>query len=631
MSENDLRETDLSEKNLNEDNLHNSEENNLHSSEENSLGGQTGAESSPEAETFLDIKEKKMKISKKVIAAIAAAAVVVLCAAAAAVWIFSVKNKKVTVANEEVTQYTQVTTEAETEKPTEPETQQNLADLRLEAYADESSITAKFVDMAGNSLTGYDFSVKLLDGGISDNEERVEQIIEKQTAADSETPEVDAPEYSDDNQDGEVVISDIGEGTYTLVAKAPEGFKEPEAAEVTVVKYEVIENILESVVAEDENTVKEDPENNRDKNEEIIEEGPTQPEEIKPSQDGTDESVEKTYIKLQNGGYVYTAASEGTVTLSAEQAAELEQSSCYIEENGGINLYSGFVSSRTEVSFTDGTASVVEIFLVNSQEGTGEYTRYRLSPVFVTEQEKVYTDGWHTIDGKRYYYSGGSYITGWNNIGGIQYYFNDNGVLSSKTVIDVSVWNGDIDWQAVKASGIDYAIIRVGYRGWGTGVLVLDSRFDENMREATAAGIQVGAYIVTQAVNTQEAVEEASFIIEKCRSYNVTLPIIIDVEAAGGAGGEGRGDLISVSDRTAVINAFAQTVSGAGYTPMVYANKNWLNNYIYANDIVSYCRVWVAQYYSECTYDKRFNMWQYTSSGSISGISGSVDMSAWLD
>ena len=85
-----------------------------------------------------------------------------------------------------------------------------------------------------------------------------------------------------------------------------------------------------------------------------------------------------------------------------------------------------------------------------------------------------------------------------------------------------------------------------------------------------------------------------------------------------------------MSDRTEVINAFAQTVKNAGYTPMVYANKNWLNNYIYANDIVSYCRVWVAQYNSECTYDKRFNMWQFTNSGNIGGISGHVDINAWL-
>lgn len=598
---------------------------------ENAVNEESSAGVSDFADEALILKKKKIK---KIIGIAAAGIAVAVCAAAAVIWGNFVKNKNASAAAEAAARQTESSTVAETVTATEPETQEELADLKLEAYADESSITAKFVDASGNSLTGYDFAVKLLDGGISENEEKVEQIIEKETSQDSELQEIDAPEYSDDNQDGEVLISDIGEGTYTLVAKAQEGFKTPDAAEVTVVRYEVIENILESVVEEDENTRLEDPENNRNTEEETVEQTPE--EEIKPSQDGTDESVNKTEIKVENGEYVYTANNEGTVTLSAEQAASLEQAVCLIEENGTVNSYSGLIAGRTEVTVTDGTFSVVEIFLVSSQTGqedgsSAEYTQYRLSPVIVTKEDIVYTDGWQTIDGNRYYYIGGSYITGWNNIAGIQYYFNESGVLSSKTVIDVSRFNGNIDWQAVKASGIDYAIIRVGYRGWGTGALVLDSMFDENMREATAAGIQVGAYIVTQAINTQEAVEEASFIIEKCRSYNVTLPLVIDVEAAGGANGQGRGDKISVADRTAVINAFAQTVKNAGYTPMVYANKNWLNNYIYANDIVSYCRVWVAQYNSECTYDKRFNMWQFTSSGNIGGISGNVDINAWLD
>lgn len=598
---------------------------------ENAVNEESSAGVSDFADEALILKKKKIK---KIIGIAAAGIAVAVCAAAAVIWGNFVKNKNASAAAEAAARQTESSTVAETVTATEPETQEELADLKLEAYADESSITAKFVDASGNSLTGYDFAVKLLDGGISENEEKVEQIIEKETSQDSELQEIDAPEYSDDNQDGEVLISDIGEGTYTLVAKAQEGFKTPDAAEVTVVRYEVIENILESVVEEDENTRLEDPENNRNTEEETVEQTPE--EDIKPSNDGTDESVKKTEIKIENGEYVYTASNEGTVTLSAEQAASLEQAVCLIEENGTVNSYSGLIAGRTEVTVTDGTFSVVEIFLVSSQTGqedgsSAEYTQYRLSPVIVTKEDIVYTDGWQTIDGNRYYYIGGSYITGWNNIAGIQYYFNESGVLSSKTVIDVSRFNGNIDWQAVKASGIDYAIIRVGYRGWGTGALVLDSMFDENMREATAAGIQVGAYIVTQAVNTQEAVEEASFIIEKCRSYNVTLPLVIDVEAAGGANGQGRGDQISVADRTAVINAFAQTVKNAGYTPMVYANKNWLNNYIYANDIVSYCRVWVAQYNSECTYDKRFNMWQFTSSGNIGGISGNVDINAWLD
>ena len=127
-------------------------------------------------------------------------------------------------------------------------------------------------------------------------------------------------------------------------------------------------------------------------------------------------------------------------------------------------------------------------------------------------------------------------------------------------------------------------MIRVGYRGYETAKLVKDKRFDNNMKNATAAGVKVGAYIVTQAVNTNEAVEEASFIISACKSYSVSLPLAIDVESAGN--GTGRGDKISVSERTAVINAFVQTVKNSGYSAMVYANKDWMTNKINAGSLV---------------------------------------------
>lgn len=168
-------------------------------------------------------------------------------------------------------------------------------------------------------------------------------------------------------------------------------------------------------------------------------------------------------------------------------------------------------------------------------------------------------------------------------------------------------------------------MIRVGYRGYETANLVLDNRFHENMSQAIAAGVKVGAYIVTQAVNTTEAVEEASFIVSACSGYNISLPLAIDVESAGN--GSGRGDKISSSQRTAVVNAFAQTVNNCGYSAVVYANKDWMNNRMYAGNIS--CSVWLAQYRSQCTYTGPFSMWQFTDKARVNGISGYVDMSVW--
>ena len=452
-----------------------------------------------------------------------------------------------------------------------------------------------------------------------------------------------ATEYEDDNQDGEVVITDLNEGTYTLVAKAYEGFALPDAAEVSLVQYTVIENILESVVYEDESTIQEDPENGRDDEPEDEPVTPNGSIVITPPSYSDDNNGVVSHIKTQNDSYVYETKNVSTALFSDSDIASYEKAACFIENNDEIKEFEGLVKERTTVSVTDGDKSVISTFLVKSDkkqesQTTDEketqtasdgklYDVYTLSPVLVKE----YGDGWHNIGGNRYYYRGSQRVTGWQNIDGLQYYFDGNGKLSSCTMIDVSTYNGNIDWDAVKAAGVDYAIIRVGYRGYGTARLVQDRRFEQNMRGAINAGIRVGAYIVTQAVNTEEAVEEASFIVEKCRGYNVTLPLAIDVEWAGNSYEEGRANSISASIRTDVINAFARTVMNSGYTAMAYANKDWFENKIYSGNLFSSCKIWLAQYRNtEYTYGGRVNMWQYTSKGRVDGINGDVDISAWV-
>ena len=240
-------------------------------------------------------------------------------------------------------------------------------------------------------------------------------------------------------------------------------------------------------------------------------------------------------------------------------------------------------------------------------------------------------DGWYSDGSGMYFLNNGNAFTGWHWINGLNYYFNASGVLSSTIVIDVSTYNGNINWNAVKASGINDVIIRVGYRGWGTGRIVKDNRFDQNVQGARAAGLNVGAYFVTQAINTAEAVEEASFIVQEANMNGLNLPLVIDVEWAGSGSEQGRGNYLSAGERTAVINAFCETVWSAGRVPMVYANRNWFNNYINSPAIVPYAEIWVAQYadIDETTYGGRNNMWQFRSDGSVNGISGNVDMSAY--
>lgn len=188
--------------------------------------------------------------------------------------------------------------------------------------------------------------------------------------------------------------------------------------------------------------------------------------------------------------------------------------------------------------------------------------------------------------------------------------------------IDVSKWNREIDWDKVKAAGVDFAIIRAGYRGSETGALVVDPYFEQNMRGATNSNILKGVYFFTQATNEVEAVEEASMVVRLLQEYDIQYPVFIDTE---GAGGNGRADGLDVETRTRVCEAFCETIENEGYQAGVYASRNWYNNRVYAQRLEKYF-IWLAEYREEPLYQGEYHMWQYTSKGTIDGIEGNVDM-----
>lgn len=248
---------------------------------------------------------------------------------------------------------------------------------------------------------------------------------------------------------------------------------------------------------------------------------------------------------------------------------------------------------------------------------------YNYSEFFLRKGATTYKyTGWQTIDNKTYFFKkDGNYVTGEQVIKGVKYVFNSEGVLQSSTGIDVSKWNGKIDWSAVKNSGVSFVIIRCGYRGSSQGALIEDPQFRSNINGALNAGIRVGVYFFTQAVNEVEAVEEASMVINLVKSYSLSMPVYLDVESSGG-----RGDKISPAQRTANIKAFCGTIANAGYTAGVYANKTWFSQMINVSQITNY-KIWLAQYAASVTYSaSRYDMWQCTSKGAIPGITGNVDM-----
>ena len=292
-------------------------------------------------------------------------------------------------------------------------------------------------------------------------------------------------------------------------------------------------------------------------------------------------------------------------------------------------------TSASEASpTTTPAASVVVRGLMLLKAAPTEKIVYDTSsaPVYDTSSDPVYEDsasgvkytGWQTIDGATYYFDkNGNKVTGTQVIQGIQYTFSSEGVRSGTIGIDVSKYQSGINWQKVKNAGINFAIIRCGYRGYGSGVLVQDPKFASHISGAKAAGLRVGIYFFSQAITEAEAVEEASMAVKLANQYGINMPIAIDSEYA--AGGRGRADGLSKAERTRITVAFCNTVANSGYKPMVYASKSWFASHLDVSQFGSY-RIWVAHYAEKCGYGGRYDIWQNTSKGSVDGVPGHVDM-----
>ena len=193
--------------------------------------------------------------------------------------------------------------------------------------------------------------------------------------------------------------------------------------------------------------------------------------------------------------------------------------------------------------------------------------------------------------------------------------------------IDVSQFNNNINWNAVKSTGVEFAMVRIGYRGYRNPVFVLDSQALINIRSAQAVGIKVGVYFVTQAINIQEAQEEALWVISTLDRNGIKLdyPVAIDVErSTASPDNPGRADLLDVETRTMVCRAFCDVIKYHGRTPMVYTSTNWFENYLDLKQLTVY-DIWLANY-SEPKLSAPFDMWQYTSQGTVMGILGNVDL-----
>lgn len=216
-----------------------------------------------------------------------------------------------------------------------------------------------------------------------------------------------------------------------------------------------------------------------------------------------------------------------------------------------------------------------------------------------------------------------------NNIkeeNGFKSYADSNGI-KSKLGIDVSKFQGAIDFQAVKESGVSFVMIRLGIRGYETGALVVDERFEENFTKAKEAGLDVGVYFFSGAMNVEEAREEAQFVAKVLAGRTLEMPVVFDSELITYA--DARTNDLLPSQVTAHAVAFCEQAAQEGYQPMIYANAKRLTTVYHLEQLQNY-PIWYADYQEKPIYPYAYDMWQYTEKGRVPGIAGNVDINLYF-
>ncbi len=212
---------------------------------------------------------------------------------------------------------------------------------------------------------------------------------------------------------------------------------------------------------------------------------------------------------------------------------------------------------------------------------------------------------------------------------GYKHYTDEEDHVTARPGIDVSEFQGEeIDWKKVRDAGFEFVILRIGYRAYGeSGALVLDAMYEKNVKAALDAGLEVGVYFFSQAITEDEAQEEAQFVLDHIRPYNITGPVVYDTE-------EIKWDTYRAEDNTSeeytkYCRVFCDAVEAAGYEPMIYCNMKWMAFTLDMEELAGY-DFWYADYYDvpQCPYD--YKIWQYSETGVVPGINGNVDLNLWF-
>lgn len=468
--------------------------------------------------------------------------------------------------------------------------------LRADAGTDDLYITV--CDSKGNAITGKTLTLNV------------------------KYPDGNTYSFKTDSE-GDCYLVRLEAGEYTVSMKAQSGYGAASAIKRTVtgsVEYlpiEDIEAVVEVVDASDV-TSQIKPDNSGSAPTGGIIEEITTPPEVSTGDPVLDANGNPTYtysFKTGPNGYLlYKGSSEESGVIPVDEGYGVVYGLVFVPDENG--------NSIDKATGRRGYYDTISI--INADNTPVDDYEIVATPILGGSEK----GGWRTENGKTYYLdSNGNKVTGLKRIDGELFFFDANGTRASAVGIDVSFYNEDINWSAVKAQGIDYAIIRLGGRTWRDGTLYRDDRVDEYIKGAKNAGIKIGAYFYSTAITEQEAVEEASLAISILDGASLDYPLYYDVERSG-IYPDARHDKLSAAQRGKIAVAFCETVAAGGYTPGVYSNQNFLKNEIDFDAIDDYS-IWLASYtrdFAFPNFNRNYNMWQFTDRGQVNGISGDVDM-----
>ncbi|SFB68842.1 glycoside hydrolase family 25 protein [Butyrivibrio sp. YAB3001] len=305
-----------------------------------------------------------------------------------------------------------------------------------------------------------------------------------------------------------------------------------------------------------------------------------------------EEAVRMELEALNNEGY-YTLTEADRLVEEAKKEAEIETT----------NSIKSKIQSKLEAG--EGTTATIRS-LFPEQMVVASSGKYYFFPIL----DSIAHHGFGDED----------FVVG--DDGFLKYVGNDTNVHVKKG-IDVSRFQGKINWKKVADAGIDFAFIRVGLRGTKEGTLLVDDCFSDNIKGATENGIDVGVYFYSQALNEEEAKEELQIVLDNIEPYSIKYPVVIDIESADSD--TARTNNMTSDDYENVVRVFCDMVRSAGYKPMVYGNVKSFTLLMDAKDVDDY-GIWIAYYGTPLYYPYHFDVWQFSSTGTVDGIEGNVDL-----